>query len=349
MDIKVNYYEILGVSVTAESAEIKSAYRKLARQYHPDVCGNDAESVNKFKKITEAYEVLIDTEQRKKYNMLKGIYAERVEKKEQAEPNEKAEKVNEESKKHEAHKAYSQAEQKHKSQHGFSNVFNDILDNLKNKQSTKPKNKQKKEQPKNGEDIHCEVMLTMLESINGCNKTVNILVTEPCKACNGRQFINQTKCRACNGKGEEQNHKKITVKIPPSVKPGSKIRIPNEGNKGINGGKNGDLYLNVQIESSDIYKYDGLNINYTLVIPPHDAVLGSTKEINVPDGKVSMKVMAGTSQGQKYRLANQGLKKGNKTGDLIVTIKIDIPKDLSKEEKDLYKKLQDIANKETAK
>lgn len=109
------------------------------------------------------------------------------------------------------------------------------------------------------------------------------------------------------------------------------------------------MYLNVQIENSDIYKYDGLNINYTLVIPPQDAVLGSTQEIVVPDGKVSMKVMAGTSQGQKYRLANQGLKKGNKTGDLIVTIKIDIPKDLSKEEKDLYKKLQELANKETVK
>ena len=123
------------------------------------------------------------------------------------------------------------------------------------------------------------------------------------------------------------------MKIPPSVKHGSKIRIPNEGNKGINGGKNGDLYLNVQIENSDIYKYDGLNINYTLVIPPQDAVLGSTQEINVPDGKVSMKVMAGTSQGQKYRLAKQGLKRGSKIGDLIVTIKIDIPKNLSKEDK----------------
>lgn len=348
MDIKVNYYEILGVSVTAETAEIKSAYRKLARQYHPDVCGNDEESVNKFKKITEAYEVLSDTEQRKKYNMLKGIYTERVEKTEQTGKNEKAEQVNEETKKQEASKAYKQTSQKQKTQQGFSNVFSDILDNLKNKQSTS-KNKSKKEQPKNGEDIVCEVMLTMLEAINGCNKTVNILVTEPCKACNGRQFINQTKCRACDGKGEEQNHKKITVKIPPSVKPGSKIRIPNEGNKGINGGKNGDLYLNVQIETSDIYKYDGLNINYNLVLAPHDAVLGCTKEINVPDGKVSMKIMAGTTQGQKYRLANQGIKKGNKTGDLIVTIKIDIPKDLTQEEKDLYKKLQDIANKETAK
>ena len=347
MDIKVNYYEILGVDISAESAEIKAAYRKLARQYHPDVCGNGEENVAKFKKITEAYEVLSDSAQKQKYDMLKGIIAERKARQERINA-EKAREAKEASQKKEADKAYKQARE-HDKQQGFSNVLNDILGGLKHKQSSKPNQKPKKEAPKNGDDITCEVMLTMLESINGCNKTVNILVTEPCKACNGRKFINQTQCRACNGKGEEHNHKKITVKIPPAVKHGSKIRIPNEGNKGINGGKNGDLYLNVQIENSDIYKYDGLNINYTLVIPPQDAVLGSTQEIVVPDGKVSMKVMAGTSQGQKYRLANQGLKKGNKTGDLIVTIKIDIPKDLSKEEKDLYKKLQELANKETVK
>lgn len=348
MDIKVNYYEILGVDISANSAEIKSAYRKLARQYHPDVCGNSEENVNKFKKITEAYEVLSDESQKQKYDMLKGVIAERKARQEKIN-SEKAREAREASQKKEADKAYKQARE-HDKQQGFSNVLNDILDGLKHRQtSSKPKPKPKKEPPKDGDDITCDVMLTMLESINGCNKTINILATEPCKACNGRKFINQTRCRACNGKGEEHNHKKITVKIPPAVKHGSKIRIPNEGNRGINGGKNGDLYLNVQIENSDVYKYDGLNINYTLVIPPHDAILGSTKEIVVPDGKVSMKVMAGTSQGQKYRLAKQGLKRGSKIGDLIVTIKIDIPKELSKEEKDLYKKLQEIANKETVK
>lgn len=347
MDIKVNYYEILGVDISANSAEIKSSYRKLARQYHPDVCGNNEESVAKFKKITEAYEVLSDSAQKQKYDMLKGIIAERKARQDKIN-SEKAKEAKEASQKKEADKAYKNAREQDKQQ-GFSSVLNDILGGLKHKQEPKHKAKPKKEPPKDGEDITCEVMLTMLESINGCNKTVNILVTEPCRACNGRKFINQTKCRVCNGKGEEHNHKKITVKIPPAVKHGSKIRIPNEGNKGINGGKNGDLYLNVQIEASDIYKYDGLNINYTLVIPPQDAVLGSTQEINVPDGKVSMKVMAGTSQGQKYRLAKQGLKRGSKVGDLIVTIKIDIPKNLSQEEKDLYKKLQELANKETVK
>lgn len=347
MDIKVNYYEILGVDISADLAEIKSSYRKLARQYHPDVCGNDEENVAKFKKITEAYEVLSDPTQKQKYDMLKGIITERKARQEKIN-SEKAREAKEASQKKEADKAYKQARE-HDKQQGFSSVLNDILGGLKHKQEPKQKVKPKKEPPKDGEDITCEVMLTMLESINGCNKTVNILITEPCRACNGRKFINQTKCRVCNGKGEEHNHKKITVKIPPSVKHGSKIRIPNEGNKGINGGKNGDLYLNVQIENSDIYKYDGLNINYTLVILPQDAVLGSTQEINVPDGKVSMKVMAGTSQGQKYRLAKQGLKRGSKIGDLIVTIKIDIPKNLSKEEKDLYKKLQELANKETVK
>lgn len=333
MSTKENYYEILGVTTAADTAEIKSAYRKLARKYHPDVCGNDSENVQKFKEITEAYETLIDTEKKKKYDILKGIYSK------------KEDKVNETSVKKEASKAYTKTKESEKQQQGFSNVFNDILDNFKQK----PKQKMKKEQPKNGEDINCDVTLTMLEAINGCNKTVNILITEPCKACNGRKFINEMMCKACNGKGVEQNHKKITVKIPASVKHGSKIRIPNEGNKGINGGKNGDLYLNVQIEASDIYKYEGLNINYTLALLPHDAVLGVVKEIPTLDGKISMKIMPRTSNGQKYRLTNQGLKKGSKSGDMIVTIKIEIPKDLSKEEILLYEQLKTLSGKEANK
>ena len=190
MDIKVNYYEILGVDISAELAEIKAAYRKLARQYHPDVCGNDEENVAKFKKITEAYEVLSDSAQKQKYDMLKGIIAERKARQERINA-EKAREAKEASQKKEADKAYKQARE-HDKQQGFSNVLNDILGGLKHKQSSKPKQKPKKEAPKNGDDITCEVMLTMLESINGCNKTVNILVTEPCKACNGRKFINQT-------------------------------------------------------------------------------------------------------------------------------------------------------------
>ena len=190
MDIKVNYYEILGVDISAESAEIKAAYRKLARQYHPDVCGNDEENVAKFKKITEAYEVLSDSAQKQKYDMLKGIIAERKARQERINA-EKAREAKEASQKKEADKAYKHAHEYDKQQ-GFSNVLNDILGGLKHKQSSRPKQKPKKEAPKNGDDITCDVMLTMLESINGCNKTVNILITEPCKACNGRKFINQT-------------------------------------------------------------------------------------------------------------------------------------------------------------
>ena len=144
MDIKVNYYEILGVDISAELAEIKAAYRKLARQYHPDVCGNDEENVAKFKKITEAYEVLSDSAQKQKYDMLKGIIAERKARQERINA-EKAREAKEASQKKEADKAYKQARE-HDKQQGFSNVLNDILGGLKHKQSSKPKQKPKKEQ-----------------------------------------------------------------------------------------------------------------------------------------------------------------------------------------------------------
>lgn len=356
MDKKANYYDILGVELTAQSADIKSAYRKLARKYHPDVSGNTPEVVQKFKDITTAYETLLDSEERRKYDIKAGLYYARKEAEEKIHGEElkkakekaeaEAKKAREEAEKQEARRAYNRnrAGKDFRKDSGFSAVLNDIIGNLKGN-----KEKEKKMPPKNGDDITCDISLTMIESINGCKKTVNILVTEPCKACHGRKFINGSQCKICSGRGEFQNHKKITVKIPAGVKTGSKIRIPNEGNKGLYGGKNGDLYLDVKIEHDNNYEYDGLNINCTLNIPPYDAVLGTSEEISTPNGKVSMKVMPNTTQGQKYRLANQGLKKGGKTGDIIVTVNIDIPKKLSKEEVDLYKKLKSLAEKDKVK
>lgn len=355
MNKKANYYDILGVKLTAQSADIKSAYRKLARKYHPDVSGNNPEYVEKFKEITTAYETLIDDEKRRQYDILSNLYYTRKQEEEREKSEElqkakekaeaEAKKAKEEATKREAQRTYNRnrAGKDFKKDKGFSNVLNEIIGNIKNNKS------KDKPSPKTGEDITCDISLTMIEAINGCNKTINILITEPCKSCEGRKFINGSQCKICNGKGEIQNHKKITVKVPSGVKNGSKIRIPNEGNKGLYGGKNGDLYLEVKIEADGLYQYDGLNINYTLNIAPYDAVLGVMKELSLPSGKISMKIMPHTTQGQKYRLANQGLKKGNKTGDVIVIINIEIPKKLSKEEFELYKKLKKIAEKDSVK
>lgn len=324
-----NLYEILEVEFVASATMIKSAYRRLARKYHPDLNSGDAACEKKFKEITYAYEILSDAEKKKNYDILKGFQQEASQ-----------------AKYSEANKAYKKTtKEEKKSAEGFSNIFNDILEGFKNTTSSGKKEtfKTKQIKPERGGDVYADIVITMTEAIEGTSRTVNILHTEICPNCENRTFLNGTKCTVCKGMGEQSIHKKLRVKIPANVKHGSKIRIANEGNKGYNGGKNGDLFLNVKIENDANFKYDGLNILGKIKIAPHEAVLGASIELQTPTGKVNMKITPNTQNGQKFRLAEQGLEQKGEKGDMIITVNIEIPQNLSNEEIELYKKLRDIS------
>jgi molecular chaperone DnaJ len=170
-----------------------------------------------------------------------------------------------------------------------------------------------------------------------------MLQTQVCPKCNGRKFVNGNTCLHCNGTGEISTHKKFTVKIPAEIKDQSKIRLSGEGLAGTNGGKNGDLYITINIKEEKLYSQSGLNIYKTVKISPIEAVLGSTLIINTPNGKVSTKISAGTENGQKIRLSKCGLVQNNKIGDMIITIEIQIPKNLSTKELELYRQLREIS------
>lgn len=337
-----NYYEILGVNSDVTAEELKSAYRRLARTYHPDIAGESG--VEKFKEVTEAYETLSDETKRKRYDILRGIFNYNKSTKDKTTQRE-AQKAYRQSKNQEdiireSNKTNQKTSKESSQAQDFSNILNDFIDGFKSQQKNK---KTTTHRPVNGDDIVTDVVITMPEAISGVSKTVNILSSYECTNCHGRPFANGMNCPVCDGTGVVSQHKKITVKIPANVKPNSKIRIPSEGNSGMYGGKNGDLYLNVVIENNSNFKYDDLNVLFTIPITPPEAVLGTTINVPTTNGNVLMKIMPKTSSGQKYRLAGQGLTKNGKTGDMIVTVNIEIPQNLSDAEIALYQKLKDFS------
>ena len=372
---KKNYYKILGIQYTASPDDIKKAYRRLVHKCHPDIAGNTPENIDKFKEITEAYETLSSTEKRKQYdNIMKlyeyadgeNIYAEGKETfrpnsdkknrtKNNFEKNPEQDKTtgkdNNNEKNERNEKDIEQPEQKR--ENTFSkmreqakkihdvNIFSSFIKGiLKNGQQ-----KQKKYTPPkvDGKDITTEVTLSIDEAVNGTERVVNILHMETCEKCRGRKFINGAICSSCGGTGEKSKYKKLTVKIPAQVKHNSKIRIEGEGNQGFNGGKRGNLYLIVKIANNVELQYDGLNVIRTVSIQPFEAVLGGYINFDMNGENIKMKLMPKTYNGQKYRISEQGLSKDNKKGDLIIIVKIDIPKNFSDEELALYKKLKELS------
>ncbi len=328
-------YKILNINFDASFDDIKLAYRKLVRIYHPDVAGKTAD-VLKFKEIQEAYEVLSNEEERKKYDILHGFYKEKIRKEYQQTTADRKNKYEE---------YIRQAKQRTNTSESFSQSINEALEGLFHSKKTASSAKKEPKIAINGEDIKLDLTISCFEAINGTNRKVNILHTEPCPNCGGRKFINGSKCPLCKGEGILSLQKKINVKIPKGVSQGSKVRIKKEGNKGINGGKDGDLYLIINIEKNPYFETEGLNILCNLPITPFEAVLGAEIKIPLPTGNVNIKIPPMTSSGQKLKLSGLGLDNKSKTkkGDLIITVLIKLPETITEKEKELYNKLKELS------
>jgi len=327
-----NYYSILGVTPDSTQAEIKSAYRTLARKFHPDINPDGGE---KFKDISEAYETLSDSKKKSRYDTVNGFF--KNAKKEQYTTSSKADNEYKKNTSESNNSATVRKEKKTKKQKrtnnsGNENIadkFSKIFEDLKGKKTKRKEN----------DDIFEDIYVSIKEAAEGCERTVNILNTKECPNCKGRKFINNTECPVCGGLGIQNVHKKIKVKIPKNVKNGTKLRVKNEGNSSETG--NGNLYLTVKIKQDDNIKLNEKNVECSIPISPYEAVLGGKIEINVFEQKVMLTLPENTHSGQKFRLSGMGLN-GN---DLIICVYIEIPKDLSDDEKKLYEKLRKMSSK----
>jgi len=307
-----SYYEILNVQQNASKQEIKNQFRKLVRMYHPDV-NSTAEAERIFKQINKAAEILLDDEKRKNYDKFRAAGQ------------------------------------------NFQRKNTDFEKKASSKY-TKPFKEQKQSEtpvmsPVNGDDITVNVDINLTEAILGTYRVVNIARSIVCPKCGGHKFANGNKCSYCNGAGEKVLKRKITVKIPASIKDGAKLRIKGEGQFGTYGGKNGNLYVIVKIEKNDELQIKDGIVYHTASISPYLAIIGGNVEVPTIWGKATIKIPPLTKANQSFKLIDVGIldEKTGKKGDQIVKILIQIPSEITEEELELYERLKEIDLKKNAK
>lgn len=303
-----DYYEILGVPRDASQKEIKAAYRKLARKYHPDV-NKSPDAEKKFKKINEAYEVLKDPEKRKKYDQLGAQWKDVQDF--QTPPGWDFD----------AFDGFNKEFHFGTDTGGFSDFFETFFGGFK-KASSRERGWSLK-----GEDREADITISLEEAFHGTNKNIQLEILE--RQPDGRLTRSQ---------------KNYTVKIPPGTVEGKKIRLKGQGSPGIGGGTPGDLYLNVHIAPHDLFKVEGADLITEVTISPWDAILGTKVKVPTMDGSVQMTVPPGTQHGKRFRIRGKGMPQGSSAGDLYVIVKIDIPKNLSERERELVKQLAQLSD-----
>jgi len=334
-----DYYKILEIDKKADEKEIKSAYRKLARKYHPDV-NKDPEAGEKFKDLNEAYEVLSDKEKRYRYDSLGSNWQQGSEF--TPPPGFDGMNINFDdlrgysrgTRGSRSSTRFSQGGSNFNEFGGFSDFFRSIFGEEQAPQQAYQQPKAHK--PSKNLDVTQDVILEAEDAIYGTTKTVRVSFMDKCTNCSGHG------CYNCGQTGFAPISKNLKVKIPAGIKEGAKIRFANEG-KLDDYGHRGDIFLVVKFSKNSKFQIEGNNITSILDITPEEAVLGCVKSVETTQGMVKITIPAKTQTGKSLRLKGLGVKPPSGTaGDHTVKIRIAIPQHLSDKEIELYKKIADL-------
>ncbi len=351
---KKDYYEVLGVDKNASEADIKSAFRKLAKKYHPDV-SKEENAAEKFKEAQEAYAVLSDPEKRKQYDQF-------------------------------GHSAFTNASGGFSGFEGFdfsnvSDIFEDLFGGMGF--SSRGSRSRSSNSPKKGSDILYRMTIDFEEAVYGTKKDIKVDVEEDCDDCHGKggydsktcsechgsgtitseqrtmfgSFLSKTTCpyckgtgttyektcQTCHGSGKVTNRKTITVTIPAGIDSENRLRIAGKGGAGSNGGPNGDLYIEFTVREHEFYQRSDDDIYIELPLTITEATLGAKKEIPTIYGNVDLTIPAGTQSGDKMRLRGKGIENVStkRKGDMYVITKVIIPEKLTREQKKLFESLSE--------
>jgi len=346
-----DYYEILGVAENATADEIKKAYRKLAKQYHPDANPGNPQAADRFKEVSEAHRVLSDPEKRKKYDQVR---------------------------KYGGLGAFTSSGRPGAGQAGdgrgfrfedlsdlggLGDIFSSIFDRGAKKQT-------RRAGPTRGRNVEYLVEIPLKVAARGGKVRVTVPITEecatcggngaapgtalkdcpeckgkgevtfgqggfsvtrPCPACLGRGKVPQTPCATCGGRGQVRTHKKLSVRVPSGVENGSKLRLSGQGERGPGGGRTGDLIIKFRVTPHRFFTREGLNLVCDVPINVAQAILGSKIKVKTIDAKsVVLKIPPGTQGGTTFRIRGQGVQKGEHRGDQLVRVNVTTP-ELSEE------------------
>jgi len=344
---KRDYYEVLGVSRTASSDEIKKAYRRLAMKHHPDRNKDDTEAEGKFKEAKEAYEVLSDTETRATYDRFG----------------------------HDGLSSTRGGGAGGYGAEGFGDIFGDVFGDIFGG------GRQRGSQVFRGADLGYELRLDLENAVSGDSVTIDVPTqvscetcdgsgakkgTEPikcstcggvgqvrmqqgffsiqqtCPACKGAGTTVGDPCSDCHGRGRVRKTKTLSVKVPAGVDDGDRIRLSGEGEAGRNGGPPGDLYVEIRVNPHKLFTRDAADLACEVPISIATATLGGEVELPTLDGNVALKVPAGTQSGKVFRLRGKGVStvRDARQGDLFAKVAVETPINLSSEQKDLLQQFE---------
>ncbi|MDH5589626.1 MAG: molecular chaperone DnaJ [Gemmatimonadota bacterium] len=364
-----DYYQVLGVSEKASADEIKKAYRKLAKQYHPDANRDDPRAAERFKEIGGAYAVLSDDAKRKQYDQMRKLGAFGFGPGRTA-PGGPA----------------GRPSRGEGADHGFSfedlgGGFGNISDLFSSLFDLGKKGPEaRKKGPQKGPDVEYVVEVPFLTAVRGGKVSVDVAITEdcatcggsgakpgtnlkrceecggvgsvafgqggfavtrPCPMCFGRGKVPEAACASCDGRGSVRQRRKIQINVPVGVDTGSKVRLSGQGERGKGGGPAGDLIVTFRVLPHRFFRREGLDIHVTVPINVVQATLGSRVRVSTISGKkVVLKVPPGTQAGTRFRIRGQGVTKEDRVGDQYVEVKVEVPEKLSEEER---KRMEEFA------
>jgi curved DNA-binding protein len=308
-----DYYETLGVSKSATADEIKSSFRKLARKHHPDLAKDKKAAEEKFKEINEAYEVLSDPEKRKKYEEYGANW--------QHAGNGFSSPSGGGRGGAGSHSGFSagggasgDGSEFHFGGTGYSDFFEQFFGTRRGRGEGSGVDFE--EAPQRGRDVEADILVTLDEVLHGATRQISFR------------------------KGNSSQAQTYTVKIPKGVRTGQRIRLAGQGGAGGAHGEAGDLYLRVRLQQHPDFRFEGGDIHHEVEVSPARAVLGGELMIPTPDGRVKLKLPAGTQEGRKFRIPGRGLpEKGGARGDFYAIVEISIPESMTPEQKKLWEEL----------